>query len=177
MALAADSPPQGYLSEKTTMHSHAFAKFPPKVKLLGGHSYLKDINCRLYSRDIGRSSIVGGQIFFQFGDTFCKDGDGEFCGLIPNTIAHLPDKSKADRTCYQRIHPDGKVTHFLPLTVEEKQWEEGHGHESGGSRIVIWSFGGIVEEVEGSGKGWCWYQKGIEVCPTTRMTPYSPSPV
>lgn len=130
--------------------SEARATYPPiveSVKILG---YIKDVNDIGYSRDIGRSSILGGHTYYIFGDTFCKDEKDEFVGLTSNTVAIVPDKHTPLASAYLDFQENGLVNALLPLDESERRLEEQ------GVRVILWAFGGIAETRPDL--GWCWYQ-------------------
>lgn len=108
-----------------------------------------------YSRDVGRSSILGGRVVWEFGDTFCKDETGRFLGVVSHTSAAVPDLERPLCTMYQ-LDCDKKPKRFIPLTEEEAQFEkEVDKHHS---RLTFWGFGGIAHYPFGS--GWAWFEKG-----------------
>lgn len=112
--------------------------------------YVLDVNTRGYSRDIGRSFQLGGFTYYVFGDTFCKDQDGYFRGITSNTVALVSDTGKPTRCTYQSIDDKGMVAPFLELIEHENLYREEHPK----SRIILWSFGGLVEVEEGVGYVW-----------------------
>jgi len=126
------------------------AKYPPtnvQAEILG---YVKDINDIGYSRDIGRSFIIGGRTYFLFGDTFCKNAAGEFVGCQNNTAALVLNKSEPLKTSYLSIEEDGMVTPLFPFTDEEKEFHANNPDV----RTTLWGFGGVVEAFDGMGLHW-----------------------
>ena len=111
-----------------------------------------------YSRDIGRSSIIGNRAYVQFGDTFCKNHAGEFLGIVNHTCALIPRDGQPTDTQYQKFTSDGRVRQFIPLTDQEESCEDA-GSPPG--RTTLWSFGGIAEDQPGL--GWTWFEKGRAV--------------
>ncbi|KAI9784213.1 MAG: hypothetical protein M1816_001035 [Peltula sp. TS41687] len=145
------------MASSLSLSSRLYAAYPPKVTEMTVLGYVLDVNNRGYSRDVGRSSILGDRVFYQFGDTFCKDQNGDFCGIVCHTCAIVPSVSNPTRCEYLNIATDGKVACFVPYTTDEKGFEantENHG------RVTLWSFGGTAEDSPGCGSGWCWFEKG-----------------
>ena len=132
----------------------AKAMHPPEaeVEVLG---YIRDLNGCSYARDIGLSfKIAGDHHFYFFGDTFCKDHEGNFVGLSHNTAAYIPNILQPLECAYPRIDEKGVVEPLLRLTDGEK------ASETDNRRIALWHYGGFVHgEWQG---GWMWYQK-VEV--------------
>ena len=118
------------------------AQWPPVLttepEILG---YLADLNRIGYSRDIGRSFTLGGNIYYMHGDTFCKNKDGEFVGIVDNTTSLVIDKRKPLESSYLTIREDGMVEPLLHLNDEEKELQK----IDPGKRVTLWSFGGVVE--------------------------------
>lgn len=111
-----------------------------------------------YSRDVGRSSVLGGRVFYQFADTFCKNERGEFVGVVSNTCAAVPEIRHPTRSQYLDIESDGRVAPLIRLTDRERQWEADQVDAKG--RMTLWGFGGIVEDIEDTAVGWTWYEQG-----------------
>ena len=134
----------------------AKAAYPPKVLEMGQVDHVYESNGTYYSRDIGRSSVIGDKILYQFGDTFCHDEEGKAV-LISNTVAMVEDLQDPFRTCYPFYSPNGVVKPFLELNEEERVREEATAGQEYRARITLWQFGGIVEI--NPGKGLLWYEK------------------
>ncbi|KAL9075500.1 MAG: hypothetical protein Q9161_001572 [Pseudevernia consocians] len=117
------------------------AIYPPVLENMEILGYIKDKNGIGYSRDIGRSSSIHDEVFFIFGDTFCKDSAGEFVGTTSNTIAYVEDRAKLLESEYVEISDKGQVKAFVPLNEKEVRFEE----ENEGARIVFRIFGGTVD--------------------------------
>lgn len=131
------------------------AIYPPvldDVEILG---YIKDKNGIGYSRDIGRSATIHDEVFFIFGDTFCKDFAGEFVGITSNTIAYVEDRANLLESQYREISGNGKVKAFVPLNEKEARFEEEHK----GARILFRMFGGVCDI---GAVGVIWFQKLIK---------------
>ena len=124
----------------------SFPKFA-EPEILG---YLTDINKIKYSRDIGRSFTLGGNVYYIFGDTFCYDCNGDFVGLPSNTVSMITDKAKPLESSYLCIEDSGLVEPLIPLNEEETQLAKDHP----GRRITLWAFGGVVEISPGVGLIW-----------------------
>ena len=133
--------------------SPAHAVYPPKVvghEMLG---YITDRNGIDYSRDIGRSISFGGQHYFIFGDTFCKNEQGQFVGIQSNTVATIGSRSDPCDASYPYVQPNSVVPPLIPHSAEEYQYENDHD----GCRIAHWVFGGVAETVPSL--GFMWYEK------------------
>ena len=130
--------------------SKARACYPPRVESVEILGYIKDVNEIGYSRDIGRSSTLGGHCYYVFGDTFNKNDRGEFVGITSNTVAIIPDKANPLRTAYMEIQEDGMVNALIPLNESERRLAMQK------VRVILWAFGGIAETRPGL--GWTWYQ-------------------
>ncbi|KAG8533746.1 uncharacterized protein KY384_001487 [Bacidia gigantensis] len=133
------------------------ACWPPTLttdpEILG---YLTDINKINYSRDIGRSFHLGGNIYHQYGDTFCKNSKGDFVGVVCCTTSKVVDQSKPLQSSYLAIDSNGLVMPLLSLNDEEIAYQKNNP----GNRPTLWAFGGVVEV--GNGIGLLWYEKGID---------------
>ncbi|KAI9813219.1 MAG: hypothetical protein M1826_002535 [Phylliscum demangeonii] len=136
----------------------AYAVYPPHVTDVEILGYVVDVNDIPYSRDIGRSSILGDKVFYQFGDTFCKDRKGDFVGTVCHTCAAVPNLMQPTSSRYTDIQSNGIVAQFIPFTANEVAFEEKHDENHG--RVTLWSFGGIAEDTPASGRGWCWFEIG-----------------
>jgi hypothetical protein len=121
---------------------------------------------RRYSRDIGVSSIFNGNVYYQFGDTFCFNDRDEFVGVVCNSIARVENPNDPTRSRY--IKSDHQSTQdrplpYVPLTLDEQEYEKSHSDDQGHleKRICLWAFSGIVEI--SPAMGYVWYQKSIGV--------------
>ncbi|KAI9861383.1 MAG: hypothetical protein M1813_005280 [Trichoglossum hirsutum] len=133
-----------------------YATFPPTVATTQVLGHLTDWSAAKYSRDIGRSSVFGGLVYYQFGDTFCKNLEDEFVGLVSNTIAVLTTTKGPLYSKYEDVAPNGLVDQFIPFNLQDLKFNGEYEAEK--KRIAIWSFGGIVEVSPGSGV--LWYERG-----------------
>ncbi|TVY18218.1 hypothetical protein LARI1_G004277 [Lachnellula arida] len=111
---------------------------------------IRDASGNWYPRDIGRSSVLGDAIIFQFGDTFSHEADGTFQGVSSNTAALVTQKSNPTLTVYASHPRTDAIPTLIPLTRKEDimGWK-------------IWSFSGTVEfDKLGNGDafGWTWFQ-------------------
>jgi hypothetical protein len=95
-------------------------------------------------------------VYYQFGDTFCKNLEDEFVGLVSNTIAVLTTTKGPLYSKYEDVAPNGLVDQFIPFNLQDLKFNGEHEAEK--KRIAIWSFGGIVEVSPGSGV--LWYERG-----------------
>ena len=129
---------------------HGFAAYPPKVEHVEILGHVEDDSGNFISRDIGRSFELAGKIYLVFGDTFCRDRDGEFSGLANNTIAVVKDTDQPLKTKYIEVEENGLVKPFI-------RFMPGEDDQTG--RMTLWAFGGVVEMKDGSGL--LWYQKSI----------------
>ncbi len=139
-----------------TMPGHA--KYPPvvaKVEMLG---YIEDTNAISYSRDIGRSSILKGNVYYMFGDTFCKNQQGAFVGVQSTTSSIINKPSQPLSSTYLTIQEDGVVDALVPLTEAEHRQEKIIWKDKTHPRVTLWAFGGMVEVGE---YGYLWFQKGV----------------
>lgn len=128
----------------------ARACYPPMVESVEILGYIKDTNGIGYSRDIGRSSTLGGHSYYVFGDTFNKNDRDEFVGITSNTVAIVPDRANPLLVKYMDIQKDGMVDALIPLNDSECRLAEQ------GVRVILWAFGGIAETRPDL--GWTWYQ-------------------
>ena len=129
-------------------NGHQHAAYPPKVSNIEVVGYVDDANEIGYSRDIGRSFTLNGRQFYIFGDTFCKDSTGNFVGLVNNTVALVLERHNPCMSKYLDFNDDDTVKCFVPLTMEEKNWQK-----STGGRVTLWGFGGVVELQDGTFPG------------------------
>lgn len=133
----------------------AYSKWIPdgpeieNVMMLG---YVDAPSHPFYSRDIGRSFILDGRVYYQYGDTFCNDA-----GVSSNTYQVVPDPSKPRDAYYLSCDRNGFVLPLINLNEEEVRFLNTPGNE--GKRIAFWCFGGVVETTPGI--GWTWYQKHV----------------
>ena len=132
-----------------------FAAYPPKVEQIEILGYIQEVNGIFHSRDIGRSFELFGKVYLKFGDTFCKNSNGEFVGLANNTVAIIEDLDQPLKSKYLEVEENGFIKPFIELTAEEKQLEDQIM-----GRVVLWAFGGVVEMQDGTGR--LWYQKNID---------------
>lgn len=127
------------------------ARWPPELTAKPAiQGYLTDTNHRSYSRDIGRSFSLGGNLYYLFGDTFCKDDAGCFVGLVSNSYSLIRDPSRPLESSYWSIDETNLVEPLLNLTDEETQFAESNG----GLRYVLWPFSGVVDIGDGTGLAW-----------------------
>ena len=106
------------LQTEGTEGTEYHAVYPPVVESVEDMGYVRDINKRGFWRDIGRSAIIGGRYYYIYGDTYCKDANGEHCGAQSSSYA-ITSKDKPLKNDYLGFHPDGKVEPLIPLDREE----------------------------------------------------------
>ena len=128
------------------------ATYPPKVTDVSVLDYVRETNDIGYSRDIGRPVQFGDNNYILFGDTFCKNKDGEFVGIVDNTATMIKDKESPLESTYPSIRPDGKVEPLIHWNEEEQRL-----FDETGTRTCLWPFSGIVEV--SPGVGWTWFEK------------------
>ena len=128
------------------------ATYPPKVIDVTILGYVRETNGIGYSRDIGRPVQLGGNDYIIFGDTFCKNQDGEFVGIVDNTATLIESRDNPLESTYPSIRPDGKVEPLIHWNAEEQRL-----FDENGTRTCLWPFSGIVEA--SPGVGWMWFEK------------------
>ena len=134
------------------------ALYPPVVDKIEVLGYVNDTSNIAYSRDIGRSFILNGRVYYMFGDTFCKTKKGVFVGIQSTTSSIVCDESKPTESTYLTKQEDGLVDPLVPLTEAEHRKEKIPWKDGTRPRVTLWAFGGMVESL---GFGWLWYQKGV----------------
>ena len=132
-------------------NKQGFAAYPPKVEQIAILGYVEETNDIFHSRDIGRGFQLFGNIYLMFGDTFCNDSNGDFVGLVSNTVALVPCVEQPLQSKYLEVEENGRIKELIQLTAKEQQLE---------GRVVLWSFGGVVEMKDDT--GCLWYQKSID---------------
>jgi hypothetical protein len=91
-----------------------------------------------------------------FGDTFCFDSSGNFCGVTNNSIALIPSLKNPTRS--QWLTPSVKVPEFVPLSDEENDFCKRHEEKGENKRYVNWAFGGVIEKPGSEGReAWLFY--------------------
>ncbi|KAL8826685.1 MAG: hypothetical protein Q9191_003648 [Dirinaria sp. TL-2023a] len=134
------------------------AVYPPELESVDDLGYVSDTNKRGYSRDIGRSVIIGGRYYYIYGDTFCKDENGVFRGIQSTSYA-ITSKDEPLKSHYLKIDPDGMVEPLIPLDREEQDIQATKLPRREIFRVKLWCFGGIVET--SPGVGWLWFEKSV----------------
>ncbi|KAK4615520.1 hypothetical protein CLAFUR4_10157 [Fulvia fulva] len=141
-------------------------KWPPSLLRTDILGEITDTSGRKIARDIGRAVWLGGNCYYAFGDTFCHDVKNEFCGVTNNSIAYVPDPRGAPTQStyidYAAGNP-GAVRAFVGYTDGERQHSVDAQGKEKHDRVTCWSFGGIVEDREGCGSGWVFFDKMITV--------------
>lgn len=140
-----------------TTTSKSRLAWPPRLnsspRVLGE---VKDLSGRPYPRDIGRSIQLGGHTYYMFGDTFCFDSSGDFCGVTNNSIALVPSLQNPIESRW--LTPHAKVPNFVPLSEEERDFCKRHEERGENKRYVNWAFGGVIEKPGTEGReGWLFY--------------------
>jgi hypothetical protein len=103
-------------------------------------------------------------VYYQFGDTFCKNLDNEFVGLVSNTIAVLTTTKGPLYSKYEDVAPNGLVDQFIPYNLQDLKFND--EHESSKARMTVWGFGGIVEVSPSVGV--LWYERTEAVSSISR---------
>ncbi|KAL9601773.1 MAG: hypothetical protein Q9219_002263 [cf. Caloplaca sp. 3 TL-2023] len=124
----------------------------PMVEHIDNRGYVNSPGYPEYSRDIGRSFILKGRVYYLFGDTFCNDA-----GVSSNTYQLVPDRTKPTHAYYLSHGKDGYILPLIPQRDDEQAILNSPGHEE--DRFAFWCFGGVVEN--NSGLGWMWYQSHL----------------
>ena len=76
---------------------------------------------------------------------------GNFVGITSNTVASLPDSSNFLASKYLEIEKDGIVKPFIhPLPYEFTPDPDDPDNKD--ARLVLWSFGGVVELEDRTGR-------------------------
>ncbi|KAL9043467.1 MAG: hypothetical protein Q9214_003350 [Letrouitia sp. 1 TL-2023] len=125
----------------------AEATWPPVLKTCTAIGYVNEPEAPRFSRDIGRSFVLGERIYYMYGDTFRNDA-----GLVSNTYQLVKDRKRPTDAVYLSCDENGLVRPLLKLTEEEEALEKNND-----IRTALWCFGGVVEI--SNGKGLVWYQK------------------
>lgn len=110
-------------------------------------------------RDIGRPIRLGKNVYYVFGDTFCFDREKQYICLTNNTIALCPDRSRPLETQFLFQNHKGRQGHvrsFLPFSKYEEEFNR--VNEKDMRRVVVWSFGGLIEDTPGCGQGWMFFE-------------------
>ncbi|KAJ8606573.1 hypothetical protein MRB53_040873 [Persea americana] len=139
----------GALPRHRTMAAIHIA-WPPKA-VLTTQGYVKECAPK---HDAARRCGEADEHYYIFGDTFCMDNKGECIGLTNNTIALIPDITRPLESKFLGENKNGTpglVSEFLPFTKEEVEFNEKNMPDR---RVVLWSFGGLVEDAHGAGVGW-----------------------
>ena len=131
------------------------ASYPPMLKQMEVLGYVKDVKVPDDSRDIGVPFHFYGKTYLIFGDTFCKDFEGNYIKTVSNTIGLIENPSQPLLSTYLELEGNGVAKAFIPLTKEEEDLEA-----SGGGRVTLWAFGSGVQLEDGTGR--VWYQKSID---------------
>ena len=131
------------------------AIYPPILESMEVLGYIKDKNGIGYSRDIGRSNIIHDEVYFIFGDTFCKNSAGDFVGITSNTTAYVENRAKCLESEYMEISDKGMVKAFVPFDEKELRFEK----DNESVRLVFRMYGGAVDV---GAVGVVWFQELIE---------------
>ena len=122
--------------------------WPPKVLEQKPLGFIEKEGQIEYSRDIGRSCVLGERAYYVFGDTFCNEH-----GITNNTYQMVPNLLEPTDARYLEMDDDGNVAPLIKMTEQERAEIR---LMDNGSRFAFWCFGGIVETSPGF--GWVWYQ-------------------
>ncbi|KAF6237509.1 hypothetical protein HO173_004399 [Letharia columbiana] len=131
------------------------AIYPPALENMEVLGYIKDKNGIDYFRDIGCSASIHDEVYFVFGDTFCKNSAGKSVGTTSNTIAYVEDRTNFLESEYREISNNARVKAFVPLNDREIRFEE----KNENARVVFRMFGGIADI---GVVGVIWFQKSIK---------------
>ena len=130
--------------------SVGYALCPPIVTETQILGYVDETNGIFHSRDIGVPFSLSGQIYLIFGDTFCKNKFGKYVGLVSNTTAIMKDPAQPTKSKYLEAESDGKIKPFISKSQDEVEKEKRFENV----RVTLWSFGGVVEVADGTGRVW-----------------------
>ena len=136
----------------------AVASFPPAVHSLSALGYVKDVSNTGYSRDIGRSSMLRGRLYYLFGDTFVNNHRGDFIGIQSSTAAIVSNPSHPMIGKYLNLQENEMVDALIPLTENEQALERKNWEDGSAPRVTLWAFGGMVQVLN---LGWLWFQKAV----------------
>ena len=128
------------------------ATWPPAVIGVKNLGYVNSASEPFYSRDIGRSFMLDGRIYYMFGDTFCNDA-----GISDNTYQVVPNIERPTEAFYLTSSANGHVAPLIKKTIEDDSFLA--QPENRGKRLAFWCFGGVAEVSRGV--GWLWYQKHV----------------
>ncbi|KAL8890660.1 MAG: hypothetical protein Q9215_002241 [Flavoplaca cf. flavocitrina] len=141
---------QTTLSTTQRGRDNGYAKWPPVVERVDNLGYIEVPDQPFYSHDIGRSSELGGRIYYLNGDTMCNDA-----GIASNSYQLVLDRKRATEARYLSIDKEGFVEPLIDKDEEETHYLSLPENKT--KRVAFWCFGGIVEI--SPGLGWVWYQK------------------
>ena len=141
---------QTTLSTTQRGRDNGYAKWPPVVERVDNLGYIELPDQPFYSHDIGRSSELGGRIYYLNGDTMCNDA-----GIASNSYQLVLDRKRATEARYLSIDKEGFVEPLIDKDEEETHYLSLPENKT--KRVAFWCFGGIVEI--SPGLGWVWYQK------------------
>ena len=77
---------------------YGFAAYPSTVEHAEILGYVEDESGMFFSRDFGWSFELGGEIYFVFGDMFCRDRGGEVNGLVNDILAVVEETKRLLKT-------------------------------------------------------------------------------
>ena len=135
--------------------SVGYAICPPMVTETQILGYVNETNGVFHSRDIAVPFSFSGRIYLIFGDTFCKNSNNEYVGLVSNTAAIIEDRAQPTKSKYLEAASDGKIKPFIDVTPFEFMQEK----RDESVRVALWSFGGGVEVEDGTAR--VWYAKTL----------------
>lgn len=135
-------------------YNRPHARYPPIVASMETLGTIEDYSQRSYSRNGGRSSMLGGHAYYLFGKTSWQPPEG-----IPvyqnNTAAIVMNPARPLISAYLSLRQDGTVMPFVAPTADESQLTM-----EGGPEVRLQPTGGIVETTANT--GWTYYQKEDE---------------
>lgn len=135
-------------------YTRPHAKYPPIITSMETLGTIEDCSGRSYSRDGGRSSMLGGHAYYLFGRTSWQLPNGNPVNRN-NTAAIVMNPARPLISAYLSLRRDGTVKTFLAPTSDENSVMM-----EGGPRVRLQPTGGIVET--SPGVGWMYYQKEDE---------------
>lgn len=114
------------------------AVYPPVVESMDILGSIKNADGRVWSRDIGRSILVGGYLFYIFGDTFTKGDDEQFGSLQSNSVARVEKEQPLVSRYLSKAPEKFMVDELIYLDDEEKGVEGTKLPLEAKYRVCLW---------------------------------------